>query len=341
MLTHITKIIKRVYGSAQVYKLFAIILITHISYGLLVEQFFAKSESDLTWVISFVESSSSLVFSLLIKLFHTMRAPKTQTEDTTKTNQESEESPKNSSTSVVFLYILLGVLHTAAKVLHLMALQQGVSYLVSTIIRSCKAAAVCLVTVAFSRKLPSRSKLFAVVVMSFGLIIFAVGQPPRTNSSDNTVVGVTMLLVVLLVNGLSAVVQDLIVTTSTPAPSTITMSVNICIASLSLIIGLFVNARAFLAVFGHTGAELMGQAVLRTLGELPIHAAVKQWGSLAVALLTTFRKACSILASAVIFKHSMTVLSAVGIAICLLGSVLVVIKRKPVEEVIEEKVKQE
>eukprot|EP00918_Siedleckia_nematoides_P059607 GHVU01129981.1.p1 GENE.GHVU01129981.1~~GHVU01129981.1.p1 ORF type:complete len:326 (+),score=11.15 GHVU01129981.1:115-1092(+) len=184
-----------------------------------------------------------------------------------------------------------------------------VSYPTQILVKSAKMVPIIVGgLIFFGRRYPVHDYV-AVVAVTCSLILFNSDKMSSKKGGDNSLLGLMLLLVSLICDGLTGPRQDKLMARKSVGATTMMMLTN----GFSLIWG----GVAFLVVehvkpiqFCYNNPNVIpyiaATCLSAALGQLFIFQCLKNFGSLHLALITTTRKFFSVLLSAIWFRHSIS-----------------------------------
>lgn len=202
-----------------------------------------------------------------------------------------------------------------------------ISYPMQVLGKSCKPIPVLLLGVLIGRKKYHISKFFNVLLIVAGvaLFMFIKKADKKTSESDLSFgLGEVLLLVSLTLDGVTGAIQDRLKSHVKITPYGMMFSVNIwSIFILGIGLLTFTNqcsdALGFISRHPEVIYNIIEFGVTSAIGQIFIYQTIAHFGPLTCSIITTTRKFFTILASVVIFGHSLILRQWMGVSLVFLG----------------------
>lgn len=245
----------------------------------------------------FAQSASAVVASLIAQALLSGR---------TCTSAQCNDEARQPSGGLSEWMLMIGAYY-ASHYFGLASLRH-LSYPVHVTCKSCKAIPMALGERLLTTKRHSTSKTLGVVVLCVGAAGFLLGGRRKNDGGTTTALGVGLVCLALVADGIYAGTQVNIVQRCA-SEFTLMLHMN---AWQGLFSGAFALYSGELVVAGsvaltHTriARSLAAFMISKALGTLFVYKLLRQAGTLVVATVTTLRKVLSVLFSVIIFRHAL------------------------------------
>ncbi len=227
-------------------------------------------------------------------------------------------------------YFKIAVTYIGAMLASNVALNY-VSYPTQVLAKSCKLIPVMIMRIVVLGKSYSRREYAAVALITVGISVFMLCKPPSATAfakaeSGNSMVGLLLLIVSLVLDGYTSPSQEKLLTTHRPSIDQMMLGLNACAVGL-LVLGIacegeFYPGLEFVTRFPEVITEVLWFCLAFTLGQYLLLQALFRFNSLVLVTITTTRKFFSILFSVFLFGHAVGFLQWIGVSMVFSGLVV-------------------
>lgn len=180
-----------------------------------------------------------------------------------------------------------------------------------------------LMGVVIRRRKYSATEYICVTCLTLGLAFFQVFKSNQDAESSNSIIGVLLLFFSLFLDGLVGPTQEKIVAEHHPSTHQMMFHMNFHATLMTIVLLLITGETTDAISFCMRHKELWGHILIfslsSALGQFFIFFAIHQFSALTATTVTTTRKFFTILASVIVFGHSLTVMQWFGVFLVFAG----------------------
>ncbi|EST05080.1 UAA transporter [Kalmanozyma brasiliensis GHG001] len=237
-------------------------------------------------------------------------------------------------------YILIAALQSTASQLGFLSLRY-ISYPTLTLAKSCKLVPVLVMNVVLYRRKFAAYKYAVVGLVTLGIWLFMAFAPAKPGKKANgpessSVIGLLLCLLNLVLDGATNSTQDQVFskfgrkTVSAGQMMLVMNAISALLMALTLFLPLpflstagqptqLSTALAFTHKHPEVWRDIIAYALAGAVGQVSIFETLERFGSLTLVSITVTRKLFTMLLSVVVYKHELSSLQWVGVAVVFAG----------------------
>lgn len=237
-------------------------------------------------------------------------------------------------------YIAIAALQSTASQLGFLSLRY-ISYPTLTLAKSCKLVPVLIMNVVLYRRKFAGYKYAVVALVTLGIWLFMAFAPPSPGKKakgpeNSSLIGLLLCLLNLILDGATNSTQDEVFshfgrkTVSAGQMMLVMNAISALLMSLTLSLPLpflstpgqptqLSTALAFTRKHPEVWRDIVAYALAGAVGQVSIFETLERFGSLTLVSITVTRKLFTMLLSVVVYKHELSKLQWVGVAVVFAG----------------------
>ncbi|KAK6090789.1 hypothetical protein P3W45_000034 [Vairimorpha bombi] len=218
--------------------------------------------------------------------------------------------------SLLYRYIFLSLLSLISAQFWNFSLR-FLTYPTVVISKSCKLLSIALMNFIIYRTKLSTRKYFILILTTSSVLLFALGDSSKKESSSFGITGLFLLIINLAVDGFSNVIQDKIFKEYKVSSLNMMYYLNLIRFVISMILLIMTQNMRYSFTFMYKNPSLaidLGlSTIFNVLGQLFIFSMIEKHGTIILSTVNITRKILSILVSFIIFGHSLSFIQGISI----------------------------
>eukprot|EP01084_Bolivina_argentea_P156143 272105_1 len=214
------------------------------------------------------------------------------------------------------LFGLVGTAYISAMCCSMEALKY-VNFPTKELGKSCKMIPVMLFGVLFAHKRYSLREYICVALITIGILIFNLSGSHSKGKGNNSVYGLALLCVSLIMDGVTGSTQENIKRASKHTMHEMMLYTNsfalAILTPMVILLDQFNSGMVFCMNNRHVAMDVAGFAIAAAIGQYFIYFTINHFNALVTTTITTTRKLFTILCSVVFFGHPLNLFQWMGV----------------------------